>query len=90
MTWILKVQIPFWGTQDLHLFHVRAGAIVLVCIAVPWVLPTLVPLLIGFAYVRKRYITTSREVKRFDAVTRSPIYASFGATLKVCPIFTNF
>jgi hypothetical protein len=63
---------------------VCAGAIVLVCIAVPWVLPTLVPLLAGFAWVRRRYITTSREVKRFDAVTRSPIYASFGATLKVC------
>lgn len=55
----------------------------LVCIAVLWVLPTLVPLVIGFLWVRKRYITTSREVKRFDAVTRSPIYASFGATLKV-------
>ena len=24
------------------------------------------------------------QVKRFDAVTRSPVYASFGAMLKVC------
>lgn len=68
----------------------HAGAIVLVCIAVPWVLPTLVPLIIGFMWIRKRYITTSREVKRFDAVTRSPIYASFGATLKVGMACTQY
>ena len=60
-----------------------SGAVVLVCIAVPWVLPVMVPLGVAFAWVRARYITTSREVKRFDATTRSPIYASFGATLKV-------
>ena len=24
------------------------------------------------------------QVKRFDAVTRSPVYASFGAMLKAC------
>jgi hypothetical protein len=67
--------------MGLRLFF--TGAVVLVCIAVPWVLPVLAPLLIAFAFVRKRYIVTSREIKRFDAITRSPIYASFGATLKV-------
>ena len=62
---------------------VRAGAIALVCIAVPWILPVLVPLLLSFLWVRARYLATSREVKRFDAVTRSPVYAAFSATLKV-------
>jgi hypothetical protein len=32
---------------------------------------------------RQRYITTSREIKRWDATSRSPVYASFSATLKV-------
>ncbi|BDA43779.1 probable cystic fibrosis transmembrane conductance regulator [Coccomyxa sp. Obi] len=78
----LLPQVAFDAIQSIFMV---LGAIVLVCIAVPWVLPTLVPLLVGFLWVRKRYITTSREVKRFDAVTRSPIYASFGATLKGLP-----
>lgn len=110
----------------------HAGAIVFMCVAVPFVLPVLVPLLVGFVYIRKRYIMTSREVrlclchaalrfssvmsnlavlsgrkqhdgsnidggcavqvKRFDSVTRSPVYASFGAMLKVhflcaCPCY---
>jgi hypothetical protein len=36
-----------------------------------------------FVGCRQRYITTSREVKRWDATSRSPVYASFSATLKV-------
>lgn len=52
-------------------------------IAVPFVLPTLLPLIVAFFWLRHRYITTGREVKRFDATTRSPVYASFSAALKV-------
>lgn len=33
---------------------------------------------------RQRYIMTSREVKRWDATSRSPVYASLSTTLKVC------
>jgi hypothetical protein len=32
---------------------------------------------------RQRYIMTSREVKRWDATSRSPVYASLSSTLKV-------
>lgn len=32
---------------------------------------------------RQRYVTCSREVKRWDATSRSPVYASFSACLKV-------
>lgn len=52
-------------------------------IAVPFVLPTLLPLIVAFFWLRHHYITTGREVKRFDATTRSPVYASFSAALKV-------
>ena len=60
-----------------------AGALILMIIAVPFVLPTLLPLIVAFFWLRHRYITTGREVKRFDATTRSPVYASFSAALKV-------
>lgn len=33
--------------------------------------------------VRRRYVCASREIKRWDAVTRSPVFASFSAILKV-------
>ena len=59
------------------------GSLLLVAIAVPFVIPLFVPILATFWWVRRRYVTTSREVKRFEAVTRSPVYASFSAALKV-------
>lgn len=36
-----------------------------------------------FTHDTHSYIVTSREVKRLEAITRSPVYASFSATLKV-------
>ncbi|GIM00727.1 hypothetical protein Vretimale_5639, partial [Volvox reticuliferus] len=61
------------------------GAFVLVAIAVPVILPVFLPLLAAFYWVRHRYIAASREMKRWEAVTRSPIFASFSATLKGLP-----
>lgn len=39
---------------------------------------------------RQRYIMTSREVKRWDATSRSPVYASLSTTLKVRTIMQMY
>ena len=52
-------------------------------VVVPFVIPVFLPLGIAFFWVRRRYLATSREVKRFEATTRSPVFASFSALLKV-------
>ena len=61
------------------------GAVVLIAIAVPVILPIFLPLLAAFYHYRQKYVATSREVKRYEAVTRSPVYAAFSATLKGLP-----
>jgi ATP-binding cassette subfamily C (CFTR/MRP) protein 4 len=55
----------------------------MVAVAVPEVLPLFIPVLFIFWWVRRRYLRTSREVKRFEATTRSPVFASFSSILKV-------
>lgn len=47
-----------------------AGALVLVSAAVPYILPLFVPLGCLFVLMRHRYIAASREIKRWEAVTR--------------------
>ena len=42
----------------------------MVGVAVPVVLPVFVPLGVAFYLLRVRYVRTSREVKRWEAVTR--------------------
>ncbi|PNW79862.1 hypothetical protein CHLRE_08g369720v5 [Chlamydomonas reinhardtii] len=61
------------------------GAVVLVGIAVPFVMPLFIPLVLAFMWVRKRYISGSREFRRWEAVTYSPIYTFVAATCKGLP-----
>jgi hypothetical protein len=46
------------------------SACVLVAIAVPIILPVFLPLAVAFVWLRKRYLSASREVKRWEATTR--------------------
>jgi ATP-binding cassette subfamily C (CFTR/MRP) protein 4 len=58
------------------------ASVILICITIPW-MALLVPFLIlFFVKFRTKYITSTREIKRIEAVTRSPIYADFSATLE--------
>jgi ABC-type multidrug transport system fused ATPase/permease subunit len=61
------------------------GAVVIMAIGVPWVLIAVAPLLVWFWHLRTRYVASAREIKRVEAVTRSPVYASFTATLQGLP-----
>lgn len=48
---------------------------------VPNFLFGVLPVILIYYYVAKQYLTTSRELKRLESVTRSPIYAQFSETL---------
>jgi ABC-type multidrug transport system fused ATPase/permease subunit len=61
------------------------GAVVLISIANPTIIPVFLPLAWTFLRVRSYYLSSSRETKRLEAVTRSPVYASFSATIKGMP-----
>ncbi|KAJ3057372.1 hypothetical protein HK097_008467 [Rhizophlyctis rosea] len=54
---------------------------VLIIYATPWFAIVLVPVLIIYYFVQKVYRNVSRELKRIDSLTRSPLYAHVGETL---------
>eukprot|EP00270_Netrium_digitus_P011883 TRINITY_DN3802_c0_g3_i1.p1 TRINITY_DN3802_c0_g3~~TRINITY_DN3802_c0_g3_i1.p1 ORF type:complete len:1021 (-),score=283.23 TRINITY_DN3802_c0_g3_i1:236-2935(-) len=47
----------------------------------PLALWAIIPLLLVFYFVYSYFQTTAREVKRLDAITRSPVYAQFSEAL---------
>lgn len=57
------------------------SSIALVCAAVPWMLIVMAVLAYIFFLYRNIYLKSSLEVKRIEAITRSPLFADFSATL---------
>ena len=55
----------------------------------PWSLLVLVPVAPLFVFVRSHYLKSSRQIKRLDGVSRSPIYAHFSAALRYIFLCNN-
>ncbi|CAH1183155.1 unnamed protein product [Phaedon cochleariae] len=48
----------------------------------PWVMVPAVIILIMFYFLRKAFLSSSRNIKRVEAITRSPIYTHLSASLQ--------
>lgn len=56
-------------------------SLIVVILVSPGVAITIVPLALAYSAVQKRYIATSRELKRLDSLALSPIFSHFSETL---------
>ncbi|XP_013098645.2 probable multidrug resistance-associated protein lethal(2)03659 isoform X1 [Stomoxys calcitrans] len=64
-----------------QIFLALLGIVIVLCVVNPWYLVATALLSILFYFMRSFYLNTSRDVKRLEAVTRSPIYSHLGASL---------
>ncbi|MBW0487072.1 hypothetical protein O181_026787 [Austropuccinia psidii MF-1] len=66
-------------------FFRTSASVISVVAVVSWTLPPFlavcIPLMLVYRSVQIYYLATSRELKRIDATTKSPIFALFGETL---------
>ena len=51
------------------------------CIVIPWILLMLPIVAVSFWYLRRYFVATSRQIKRLEATSRSPVYSQFSSTL---------
>mmetsp|Transcript_9780 Transcript_9780/g.14754 ORF Transcript_9780/g.14754 Transcript_9780/m.14754 type:complete len:854 (+) Transcript_9780:3062-5623(+) len=58
-----------------------SGVIILILVASPFFLLCVIPLGVLYFYTSAYYLRTSRELKRIDSITNSPIYSHFSETL---------
>ncbi|XP_038050114.1 ATP-binding cassette sub-family C member 9-like [Patiria miniata] len=70
-------------TIDLFLFHLMSilAALIINAIISPIFLVFTLPFCVFYYFIQKVFITTSRELKRLESITRSPIFAFFSETL---------
>ncbi|CAG09356.1 unnamed protein product, partial [Tetraodon nigroviridis] len=57
------------------------GTLFVICLATPFFAVIILPLALVYYFVQRFYIATSRQLRRLDSVSRSPIYSHFGETV---------
>uniref|UniRef100_A0A8C7Y860 Multidrug resistance-associated protein 4 n=1 Tax=Oryzias sinensis TaxID=183150 RepID=A0A8C7Y860_9TELE len=58
------------------------GVIAVAAIIIPWILIPIVPLLGVFLFLRHYFLQTSRDIKRLESTTRSPVFSHLSSTLQ--------
>ena len=72
--------------QDvIHCLAAALAGLTITSIIAPVLLVLLAPFAWAFDAIRRRYIATSREIKRLDSLALSPILSTFSETLQVRP-----
>ncbi|KAH7427040.1 hypothetical protein KP509_10G027600 [Ceratopteris richardii] len=74
--------MPITAQQMLENMVGCIGSMVIIAIFIPWFLLCIPPFVLALLYFGKRYIVVSRELKRLDGISRSPIYAHFVQTFQ--------
>uniref|UniRef100_A0AAR2KFH3 ATP-binding cassette, sub-family C (CFTR/MRP), member 2 n=1 Tax=Pygocentrus nattereri TaxID=42514 RepID=A0AAR2KFH3_PYGNA len=64
------------------------ATLVIICLAVPLFTAVVIPLIA--IYYFRFYLTTSRQLRRLDSVSRSPIYSHFGETVSGLPVIRAY
>lgn len=57
------------------------GTVVVICMATPFFAIMIIPLAVLYFFVQRFYVATSRQLRRLDSVSRSPIYSHFSETV---------
>uniref|UniRef100_A0A8C2YGG5 ATP binding cassette subfamily C member 2 n=1 Tax=Coturnix japonica TaxID=93934 RepID=A0A8C2YGG5_COTJA len=73
--------IPMSFRSWLNCFMGIISTLLMIALATPLFTIVIVPLGIFYYFVLRFYISTSRQLRRLDSVTRSPIYSHFGETV---------
>ncbi|KAK5829384.1 P-loop containing nucleoside triphosphate hydrolase protein [Linnemannia elongata] len=73
--------LPYVFFDATQIGFMLLGSVVTVCIVNPWILIAVPIILAGFIALRSLYMKSSRQVKRIDSTSRSPIYSHLSETL---------
>jgi ABC-type multidrug transport system fused ATPase/permease subunit len=77
----VDVSLPDIVSQFLQNLFQIGGAVFVACIGSPYVLISMAPVLLIFFLIQKYFRKSSREVKRLDAISRSPLLSLFSETI---------
>ncbi|CAJ1086990.1 multidrug resistance-associated protein 4 [Xyrichtys novacula] len=78
----LDSNMPWTFVDFIQVFLQILGVIAVSVSIIPWILIPVVPLLIIFLYLRRYFLQTSRDIKRLESTTRSPVFSHLSSSLQ--------
>ncbi|XP_061571906.1 ATP-binding cassette sub-family C member 4-like [Cololabis saira] len=75
-------KLPITFVDFYQLFLQNVGVVAVAASVIPLILIPLVPLLLFFLYLRRYYLHTSRDIKRLESTTRSPVFSHLTSSLQ--------
>lgn len=78
---IIDAILPHMMRNWLWMFTSVVAIFIVISIATPFFAIFVVPTLILYYFIQKFFIATSRQLKRLESVTRSPIYSHFSESI---------
>ncbi|XP_052656143.1 ATP-binding cassette sub-family C member 2 isoform X4 [Harpia harpyja] len=82
--------IPMSFRSWLSCFMAIISTLLMISLATPFFALIIIPLSIFYYFVLRFYVSTSRQLRRLDSVTRSPIYSHFGETVSGLSVIRAF
>nr|XP_056705308.1 ATP-binding cassette sub-family C member 2 [Euleptes europaea] len=82
--------IPMSFRSWLSCFLGILSTLLLICLATPFFGIVIVPLGVLYYFVQQFYVATSRQLRRLDSVTRSPIYSHFSETVSGLSVIRGY
>ncbi|XP_035030030.2 ATP-binding cassette sub-family C member 4 isoform X2 [Hippoglossus stenolepis] len=74
--------LPWTFVDFIQVFLQVIGVIVVAAVIIPWILIPIVPLLTVFLFLRCYFLRTSRDIKRLESTTRSPVFSHLSSSLQ--------
>ncbi|KAL7039873.1 hypothetical protein ACKWTF_000156 [Chironomus riparius] len=73
--------IPIFMRNYIFMLFAVIAIFIVISIATPWFLVTVIPVFLIYYFLQKFYIETSRQIRRLESLTRSPVLAHFSETI---------
>ncbi|RVE75296.1 hypothetical protein OJAV_G00015460 [Oryzias javanicus] len=74
--------MPLTFVDFIQVFLQIIGVIAVAASVIPWILIPVLPLLVVFIFLRRYFLKTSREIKRLEGTTRSPVFSHLSSSLQ--------
>lgn len=78
----LDSNLPWTFVDFIQVFLQILGVIGVAASVILWILIPVLPLFLFFLYLRRYFLQTSRDIKRLESTTRSPVFSHLSSSLQ--------